>query len=286
MIYTACPTIDPETTIFSPGRSWYHENINFKQRLVITAGDSWTWGDSLGIIDSHAGVLDSGSRATSIYGYLLASKLDADFINIGICGGSNINIHDYLKKVIDALKVSYTEIYVVITLTENYREASSDAIWVPNVSNTLENFLTVYEQNQFESFKVTLIETYKHINFLIARNFTYNFNGTSEILAPNFVTDTWVDQLSKYQNKLDYPENLRFMTTMSIVPLHECLQKLDLYKKFKLQFVDHYVAAEHAITWLEESSLNYKKATKHPTELGHQIWAEYLHQQINDKFKG
>ena len=38
--------------------------------------------------------------------------------------------------------------------------------------------------------------------------------------------------------------------------------------------------AELAVDWLLASDLNYKKATKHPTELGHQIWADYLYQQL------
>ena len=31
-------------------RSWYHESCINSDRLLITCGDSWTWGDALGKI--------------------------------------------------------------------------------------------------------------------------------------------------------------------------------------------------------------------------------------------
>jgi len=31
-----------------------------------------------------------------------------------------------------------------------------------------------------------------------------------------------------------------------------------------------------AVKWFDQSQLNNKHATKHPTEQGHKLWAEYL----------
>ena len=44
-----------------------------------------------------------------------------------------------------------------------------------------------------------------------------------------------------------------------------------------------YASSDLAVTWLEQSNLNYKKATKHPTELGHKIWADYLYSIITQE---
>lgn len=280
MNYLACPTIDPSTTLFSPQRSWYHENIEFKETLVITAGDSWTWGDSLGRIDFINKVYDCPTRTTSIYGYLLSKKLDADLINVGKCGGANIEIHDHVLKVLDTLEISYKQIYVIFTLTENGRESFFDQLWIPETTNSLNDFLQNYEYNMFNSFKKNFVEKYNNIKFLFARNFTYSFSDNIPILGSLHATKNWVDCLSDYQNKPNYPDQLRMLSSMSYVPLHKYLKSVNLYKKFKFDFMEHYADAELAVEWLLASDLNYKKATKHPTEVGHQIWADYLYQQL------
>lgn len=67
-----------------------------KKNLVISVGDSWTWGDSLGTIyqakkQGRAGEIDDlPARSTQCYGRLLADMLDADWYNFGLRGGGNL----------------------------------------------------------------------------------------------------------------------------------------------------------------------------------------------------
>jgi hypothetical protein len=46
-----------------------------------------------------------------------------------------------------------------------------------------------------------------------------------------------------------------------------------VYKTWILPFLDQ---ANLVNQWLDASALNHKKASKHPTALGHQIWAEHI----------
>jgi hypothetical protein len=83
---------------------WYNERAVDSDTLTITVGDSWTWGDSL----------DYDHRQTQIYGNLLAEKFNSDFINIGLCGGSNLHILKYLDRVLSHLAKEYKTIRVFL----------------------------------------------------------------------------------------------------------------------------------------------------------------------------
>ena len=70
-------------------RKIIHEDIQNKQNLLVTIGDSWTWGDSIDGI--HATVKpDSPKRLESVYGKKIKDQLnDYDWINIAYPGTGN-----------------------------------------------------------------------------------------------------------------------------------------------------------------------------------------------------
>jgi hypothetical protein len=70
---------------------------------------------------------------------------------------------------------------------------------------------------------------------------------------------------------------------MAVNPLQEILRRRNLLNKFKPEFIDYFSNADLAINWLHSSDLNYKKSTRHPTELGHEVWADYLYNEILKK---
>src|SRR6056300_569890 len=90
--------------------------------LLVTIGESWTWGDSLQ--SSWAdGTDDKEFRLLNVYGGKLSLKLNSDFLNIAMPGESNLwiaNKLDYLIENIDSL--NYKNIIIILTLTEVGRE--------------------------------------------------------------------------------------------------------------------------------------------------------------------
>jgi hypothetical protein len=95
---------------------------NNKKKLVVTIGESWTWGDSL---ESSWNPRSDNKefRLSNVYGGQLAAMLDADFLNLAIPGESNLWITNHLKLFAENLNdFNYEEIYVVLTLTEVGRE--------------------------------------------------------------------------------------------------------------------------------------------------------------------
>jgi hypothetical protein len=55
------------------------------------------------------------------------------------------------------------------------------------------------------------------------------------------------------------------------------LKNIKMYGKFRQDLCEKFFEAEEAINWLDESTLNHKQATRHPTAEAHQIWADYLY---------
>jgi hypothetical protein len=105
------------------GREWFHEHISDNKNLLIVIGDSWTWGDSLGNINYQNGIFDDfDHRTKNIYGYHLSNLLNYDWVNIAICGTSNLHILHETYKFIKQIKKEYEKIHVVFTLTESGRE--------------------------------------------------------------------------------------------------------------------------------------------------------------------
>lgn len=116
-------SIDSLMLPHEPDRHWYFEKDYNKDILLITAGDSWTWGDSLGGTNRYYDNVEH--RTNHIYGHLLAKKLSADFINIGLPGLDNISVINHLHKVLSELTKTYKQIYLVVTLTESGRELTN-----------------------------------------------------------------------------------------------------------------------------------------------------------------
>jgi len=254
--------------------SWYYEKFQNSNRLIVTTGDSWTWGDSLGNANASEGIDDFEYRTTHIYGSLLAEKLQCDLINVAECGVSNIIIHDRLCSILPNLVTKYKNIDVVITLTEMCREITDDPIWNPNTSDydSLMSLLSSYEKNMMNSF-ATLFNEWPKINFLLARNFTQTY---SENKLPQEVTKTWMDIIQDNQELGKFPA-VPVLSNLGILPLEQFIKNINYKQVWKTQFNELMYTISEAWNWLDLSKHNSKQSTRPPNEQAHLYWAQYLY---------
>lgn len=260
------------------GRDLLHVDIQNRNTLLICVGDSWTWGDSLGKIGIQNGVFDDKQwRLDHIYGSLLSKKLESDFINYGIPGGSNSEIIDSLfLNILPVVYKNNQRIIVVITLTELCREIISDPVW----ANALTEFSSIESiLEQYESLMLSSLSRYQqsfpNAKIIVARNFTYTF-PSNQSLVSNHLDKIWIDTLKLSENN-KYPTNLRILDNQGMLPLQKYLKQQNLYQKYKSEYVDLLGRGLDAIDWLDESPYNSKFATRHPIEQGHKLWADYLY---------
>jgi hypothetical protein len=272
------PDLDVKSTWWPGGwkksRCWYHEKLVGSDHLLVCVGDSWTWGDCLSPEDN-----DNQYRLDHIYGTVLSTAVGCDFLQLAECGCSNYAMYERIKMALPVLSKKYTRITVVVTLTENGRELRKTDTWARAVNwDNLENFdqfFIQYEQTMFEDF-CELFTSYSNVTPVIARNFTYSFDCNRHILQDWTADLTWVDILAQNQTLPEYPQDLRFMSMIATGPIYKYLDAKKLSFYYKQSMMPHMDQAIKAIQWFNRSKLNNQRDTKHPTEQGHKLWAEYL----------
>lgn len=290
--------LSPEETLFaspyapwgmkSGQRSWYHENLQGRSKLLITAGDSWTWGDSLNPNQSRDKLYREyhGHRQKHIYGTLLAEKLQTDHINLARSDAGNLDILAYLGRVLPAVLEKYHRIFVVVTLTENYREQGV----LDNVSppDNLQQLMCDLEYRMMTQF-MDLLSMSNNICAVMARNFTHSFESNQAKFASIHADRTWVDLLAEQQEIGTYPGPLRVLTMSSYANIENAMYARFAYSTNLLDILNNdlkvlWLQTLAATSWLDRSRLNYNIATRHPTEEAHAIWADYLYRLITAKY--
>jgi hypothetical protein len=277
-------------------RNWYHEEYNAKEKLVITVGDSWTWGDHLGKIDWHE-FHDDPIRLKSIYGKKLSNKLDADWVLIARPGCSNYWMLDQLKffsSIIQELKQQYKEIIIVVTLTEDLRECDfveereyfNEYNNILANSSNLENFLIHVEKVLFLEYKKlfdTLGATCK-----ITRAFTDVWPNNRTCLGNYLLDKTWCDVFQDLIQFDRYHKVVPFMGQAAIAPLTEKLIS-NLNTVHAMTIKQDLINLEEKLNarwnFLGDSVYNLKGSTYHPNVEGHDVYSNYLYQTLigNDR---
>lgn len=301
--------------ILPDGREWYYEHSVNSSKLIITVGDSWTWGDSLG--KTTSGFDDRNHRVNHIYGSILSKRLGTDFINIGIPGGSNLYILTYLEKVLKSLTKSYDDTCIIFTLTESGRELNNGFLdqqshyeaqtgddWpkfnaIVNCSETIDQrdlMLKEIKGTHFEHVVGLFLAIRQSTNLfdLLSRYEKYTIESIRQRvpgvkLARNFtsiinknefdVKERWTDIIASRGKLPEYPNNVYVLSQIGLDPLLKISQHLDT-NQFKQEWVCILDESNKGIDWLINSPYNSNRATKHPLEKAHRWWAEHLYESI------
>jgi hypothetical protein len=265
-------------------RQWYHEDIQDRDTLLITVGDSWTWGDHLGRIDWETAT-DDPVRLTQIYGRLLANSLDADWVNLARPGCSNYwmleqlqNVHAHLLRVKD----SYKKIHVIVTLTEDLREATYSrrirvdglyqGLWTRSIGVT--DFLVQVEHHLLRNLE-TYFNQLPFVTAHVQRAFTDVWPANT---SPLLLEKSWCDVIQDHVKFDNYQRPVPFIGQMSINPLTD--KYIVQNPERKAEFLNIMDLVETRWNFLGDSEYNLKGSTYHPNPAGHALWADYLFAQL------
>lgn len=259
---------------------FYYEG-NSQETMLVTAGDSWTWGDSL----------DTKFRHYEIYGSHLAQALNADWLNVGCKGWSNSYILDYVTEIARQLQTSsYKKIYIVVTLTENGRDITTPANF-PYDYSTMFNTLGVTEQfytqvlADAEQHWIQQLDTIESADSRIKLVVGNNFVWHNQIgLLDSTLKLNWIECLADAQG-LPRPPRTNLVTGWIIDGIDNNIHRYipvknkTTFKSWALPYIEQ---ADAVNRWFDSSPMNYKKASKHPIAKGHRVWAEYILNNLND----
>jgi hypothetical protein len=226
------------------------------ERLIITVGDSWTYGDSLGKTRVRNGIDDTEYRLQHVYGNLLTEQLGTDWMNLALPGGSNYRMLTWLGKLLDR-KNKYSGVTCFITLTEAGRHEEISWAQGDLLQSALEN-IVIKEYSMIEELRLR----YPDVDFKVAHNFTDSIHGY------DVIDRTWLEVLTdkQIQNK-----------TYIVVSDH--IRQLN-YERTYPDTVDVIDSALKRIDILDACEHCCREDSRHPTELGHKLWANYLVTQL------
>lgn len=286
-LVTVYPIVNTEVEL-----SWLYEESNNKETLLITVGDSWTWGDHLGNIDWIT-QYDDPIRLQTVYGKKLSEKLDSDWVLLARPGCSNYWMYDKLQFFSDKikqLKSRYSKIIITITLTEDFREFSyrEELPYTVPYYSIIDNCTDLFDflcqtENLFLAKLIKLLESLE-VEFYITRAFTDFWPKNKEAFSKAILDKTWCDVFQTEVSFLKYKQVVPFIGQMSISGIEKLIDyaadKKDILKNNFLE-IEEKITARY--NFFDASWYNIKGSSWHPNAQGHEIFAEYLFNKVKAK---
>jgi hypothetical protein len=262
--------------------------------LVVTIGDSWTWGADLTqclLNGTHLSRLtDDDYRIHHVFGNQVANSLSADFLNLGESGSGNWHIYKKIQELQTiADQLAYKKVIVISVVTELGRDFNScndlDVDYRSWLLNNIHDYKDYYKFFEFINSHIAqkihdVISKFdSKFHWLFANNFVDPIGV--DVLKPWWVPQTWLQIIIQHMKKQYVP-----VQCYTVFPW--------VIEKFDMVFD---VAPElDRVTWLqwinEISDLANQRAglcfndgvnfgnLLHPSAPNHRYFAEYLLTQI------
>ena len=247
--------------------------------LLMALGDSWTYGGSLDLMcDTDDYETCRQFRVDSVFANKLSRHLKSDWINIAVPSVSNYWIVNQLRTLNRVRsQVPYKHLYVIITLTEFYRELP-EILAIDQYRKLVSQVTSVAELNQ------VLVDI---VQDTILDNIPAD---TTLIIGRNYVNDHW-PKLEKYSLSKSWLEVLTNQVfdhdcyVMGMLGTNKLIEAKDMFNltdtRFQTDMLDVFAHANRRINLLEscEFSLPYKHY-RHPDPQGHTLWADYIYGEM------
>jgi len=237
-----------------------HYQSRNSDHMIITVGDSWTYGDSLGQTCVREARDDTKHRLAHVYGNLISEELGADWINLALPGISNRQMFIWLEQLLSR-RVHGANTVCIITLTESGRHEELE--WLNPKIKTLQANLEHMVDRSY-SWIEQIQKRYPSIKFVVAHNFS-DSRSTNQV---TMCDRTWIEVLTG-----DHIQN----GTHVVVSEH--IKQLN----YNYTYPDTPEVIDRAMTridLLDKCKYCHQHDSRHPTEYGHELWANYLLSQL------
>jgi hypothetical protein len=259
--------------------SWYSNPTNTfdfvgrnSNTLVVTVGDSWTWGSDL-----SPNNCDDQFRKQHTYGYVVAQQLNSDWLNLALCAQGNFwmaSMVDELSRIIPSLE--YDCIHVISTFTGVLRWFNTKYdLHIDYISWFRENIqchkdfdklLVMLNQHCVDSIQASLCG-FDHVTVKFATNFI-DAIGFDSLKPEQILAKPWYQILDCHDTDKVYGDTY-YNTVYQAVEFLEP-EFHGMFKSWLLGITDKF---ESRLKLLEDPS---KFSNYHPLADGHQKWAHYI----------
>jgi hypothetical protein len=264
--------------------SWHaHPNNTFdfvdrnSNTLVVTVGDSWTWGSDLSPNNR-----DDQFRKQNTYGYVVAQQLNSDWLNLALCAQGNFwiaSMVDELAQIIPVLE--YDCIYVICTFTgalrwfnTRYDQHIDYIAWFRDTIKHIQDFdqLPAWRNQLCVDSVLKSVRLFDHVTLKIGTNFL-DATGFDSVERSQLLPTPWYQLLGLVDSGPVYTDMYYETVSQAVEFINK--QHHTIFKQWLLKIIEH---AERRNNLLKDPLLfrNY-----HPMALGHQIWAKYILENFN-----
>lgn len=251
----------------TPRNSHYQEETNTfdfvsrgSKNLLITIGDSWTWGSDLSPTDDHE------FRLKHVYGNIIADQCNLDWLNLARPGSNNFFIAEKVEELGKILpELDYQEICVVCTFTEIGRSFNSDCdMYIDYIDwfkhNHINNFLNFLNAECVN--RIKRITQPNNIKLLIGTNFIDAIGIDTEILLPS----PWFRLLGIQCPVQAYAGHTGVLRLQQV---SEFVSDKTAYKSWMMDLIERSY-------FIDQACRNARLVNAHPRAEGHTIWANYV----------
>ena len=248
---------------------------------LLTIGDSWTWGDELGKSNGLCSdaCSDTDYRISKVFGNLLAEKLNANWVQIALPGGSWDWIITEFEKLVPQLVPQTKQLIVVLGFSDHGRELDnhdSQVITKYKVAfaNT-DNHSTIDVLQEVEEWHYQridrVLEKYPTVTCIAGPAFT-----NSLVQHHTQTPKHWVDLL------FDIPLNPCYVQGSGVWNISQFLERNNLItSKFKEEVgVNWFTMVAERRDLMSANPLLFNRW--HPREEGHRLWADYLYNHLQN----
>jgi len=271
-------------TIADASTSWFKEPTNTfdfvdnnANTLLVTVGDSWTYGADL----------PQSTRTKYVFGNVLASQLGSDWLNLALSAQGNDWISNMIVELSQLIpNLHYNKIYLICTFTDPSR-------WVNTIFDIDFNYISWFKYNinntstDKDFYKLFATRNKKCLNTIL--NSIKKFDHVVLKVGTHFLEPIGLDKLS--------PEQILPIPWYKLLGLNDnkTIYSAPYYSRMDdlLEFIDkekHQIFKQWIINLTNDgdSRLNLLKSTPliadtyHPLSEAHGIWANYIFKNLKN----
>lgn len=249
---------------FNFGESWLVCDVNplpatdFVSRnsdtLLVTVGDSWTWGASL----------NPNKRKNQVWGNLVSEMIGADWLNLAQPGQSNQWMANRCRELYNiSAELEYKKIVVVVVFTGAARSLDQDfdyIHWFEN--NSIHDFLPMLNTKAVRTItnKPSNVELYLSSNMVDPLGYTSSFKSWYNVLGLTDSDSVYTD-ITGIECLIELEEFIKG-------------EKLAEYKQWMLEQIE-LVERRDKFFYLKDLFFDF-----HPVATAQLTWAQYVGKQL------
>ena len=264
--------------------SWYSVPTNTfdfvardSRTLVVTIGDSWTWGSDLSLNNK-----DNDFRRQNVFGNVITQQLDCDWLNLALSAQGNFWIASMVRELATVIsKLEYDTIHVICTFTGVLR-------WFNTKYDVDIDYISWFRQNirQREDFDqllimlnqlcvdsvMTCLNTFSHVNLKFATNFVDPI-GFDAVPDQQLLATPWYEILDCRDTGKVYADT--YYNTV-----YQAVEFIDpkFHDMFKSWLLDIACQSENRLKLLQDPA---QFRNFHPLIQGHKKWAQYVLENLH-----